>query len=81
MLHTYDLLMPVSRKSDSKTFVSNVNKKSKGPSGKVFIGGYVSKAIHRKLKKVATAQRRSLNAQIEIFLAAGVAHPAEQSGN
>jgi len=40
-----------------------------------FIGAYVPRELKARLQATATANHRSMNAQLEIFLAAGVAHP------
>lgn len=45
-----------------------------GAARKVFIGGYVSQDLKNQLQAIADRERRSLNAQLEIFLAKGVTH-------
>jgi hypothetical protein len=48
------------------------NKQSRG--GKVFMGQFVEPQLKEKLKKIAKAEKRSLNAQVEFFLTLGVQH-------
>jgi hypothetical protein len=42
--------------------------------GKVFMGAFVEPGLKKRLKEISKAERRSLNAQVEFFLALGVQH-------
>jgi hypothetical protein len=41
---------------------------------KAFIGAWVPTTLKERVKTIARSQRRSLNAQLEIFLLKGVTH-------
>ena len=48
--------------------------KAKSKSDKVFMGAFIDPSLKDQLRKVAKAERRSLNAQVEFFLSLGVQH-------
>lgn len=48
--------------------------KNNDRGGKVFMGVFVEPDMKAEVKKIAKSERRSLNAQVEFFLAWGVKH-------
>jgi hypothetical protein len=50
-----------------------MSSKTKKPA-KVFMGAFVDKSLKDDLQKISKEEKRSLNAQVEIFLALGVQH-------
>ena len=49
-------------------------KVKKAKTEKVFLGAYIDPQMKEDVWAVARAERRSLNAQVEFFLALGVQH-------
>ena len=45
---------------------------------KVFMGAFIEPDLKKALKAISKAEKRSLSAQIEIFLALGVQHLKEE---
>lgn len=52
----------------------NRKTETKGPKGKVFMGVFLAPDMKEEVKQIAKNERRSLNAQVEFFLAWGVQH-------
>lgn len=53
------------------------NRPAEGPQlrrGKVYMGAWIDPKMKEEVRGIARAERRSLNAQVEFFLALGVQH-------